>query len=126
MPNMDVLIAKVANARYLSTVDYLRGYNQIRVEVNSLKYTSFVTEFGQFFYLKMPFGLTSAASTCQYLSDLICEDHRDYAQAYLDDIIIFSPTLKSHLVHLSKVLTSISSAGITLKPKKCTLGVLLL
>jgi hypothetical protein len=71
IPNMEELISTVSSSKYLTTLDYARGYNQILMSDESVHYTTFVCPFGQFIYLKMPFGLVSACITCQKLSDLV-------------------------------------------------------
>lgn len=119
MSNMEELVALVSRAKYLSTVDYCRGYNQIRMDEASIPYTTFVTPFGQYSCLRMPFGLVSACSTCQLLSDLICSGCETFARSYLDDVVIFSDTWSDHTRQLKLILGRIRDAGITLKPSKC-------
>ena len=40
---------------------------------------------------------------------------------YLDDIIVFSRDLDSHLERLAEVFTRLQAAGLKLKPSKCAL-----
>lgn len=40
------------------------------------------------------------------------EGLKEFAVAYLDDTIIFSPTWEKHLMHLSQVLGQIQTAGL--------------
>ena len=54
--------------------------------------------------------------------DQILRPHREYATAYLDDIIIHSPNWTSHLGHLGMVLGAQQHAGLTANPKQCYLG----
>ena len=42
--------------------------------------------------------------------------------AYMDDMVIFSPTWEDHLVHVRQVLDRIGKAGLTVNPKKCSWG----
>lgn len=42
-----------------------------------------------------------------------------FALVYIDDIVIFSKSWNEHLIHLDKVLITITNAGITLSPSKC-------
>lgn len=46
---------------------------------------------------------------------------KEYAAAYLDDLIIFSECWADHLAHLSAVLQWLKEAGLTVKAKKCQL-----
>ena len=45
-----------------------------------------------------------------------------FAQAYIDDICIFSHSWDDHIKHLDTVLERIQNAGLTVKPKKCSVG----
>ena len=46
----------------------------------------------------------------------------DFAFVYLDDILIASPDAATHKIHLRKLFRLLSSNGISLNKKKCTLG----
>ena len=46
----------------------------------------------------------------------------EFAAANLDDVLIFSDSWSEHLGHLTQVLNSIRSAGLTVRAKKCQLG----
>ena len=43
----------------------------------------------------------------------------DFVAVYIDDVLVFSPTLTEHLTHLQAVIKRISEAGLKLKPSKC-------
>ena len=47
--------------------------------------------------------------------------HLDVCLVYLDDIILFSRTVDEHLERLVRVLGRLRSAGLKLKPEKCSL-----
>ena len=70
----------------------------------------------------MPFGLCNAPSTFQRLMELVLAGlHWSSCLVYLDDIIIYSRTVKEHLTRLEEVLERLQAAGMKLKPKKCRL-----
>ncbi len=49
----------------------------------------------------MPFSLTNALVTCQALVNNIVRAHLDLtAIVYLDDILIYSKTLKEHILYV--------------------------
>ena len=43
----------------------------------------------------------------------------DFAIAYLDDILVFSPTLEDHLKHLDVIFGRLRKHDLRLKLKKC-------
>ena len=58
----------------------------------------------------------------QRLMDQVLRGLDEIAAAYLDDVIVFSPTWKEHLEHLRKVMDRLRDAGLTVKLKKCQFG----
>lgn len=122
MPRVDELIERLGHARYFSTLDLTKGYWQVPLTDSAKEKTAFVTPDGLFQYLCLPFGLHGAPATFQRLMDIVLKPHRQYASAYLDDIIIFSDDWKSHLPKVQAVLNSLREAGLTANPKKCALG----
>ncbi|GFX67917.1 retrovirus-related Pol polyprotein from transposon opus [Trichonephila clavipes] len=59
----------------------------------------------------MPFGLAGASGTFQGEMNHILKSHSKYAQAYMDDVVIFSKTFEEHLVHLELVLAELEKLG---------------
>ena len=66
--------------------------------------TTFVTRYGSFEFLVMPFGLTNApAMFYNLMNDVLFDFFDSFMVVYLDDIVIYNPTLEDHLVHFEKV-----------------------
>ena len=79
--------------------------------------------FGQFQYTVLPFW------TSEFIQDFEtyargAQGCETFAQAYIDDIyrIIFSHSWDYHIKHLDTILERIQNAGLTVKPKKCSVG----
>ena len=71
---------------------------------------------------RMPFGLTNAPATFQRLMETCLGDlNLHWCIIYLDDIVIFSKDLASHLKRLEAVFRKLEEAGLKLKPSKCEL-----
>ncbi|GBL95635.1 Retrovirus-related Pol polyprotein from transposon 412 [Araneus ventricosus] len=60
LPNIEELIEKVSAAKYISVLDLTRGYWQIPLSPRVQRYAAFVTTFGTFRPLRLPFGLKNA------------------------------------------------------------------
>jgi hypothetical protein len=121
LPRIDDAIDALAGAQYFSTLDLLSGYWQIEMDPNDKEKTAFCTPGGLYQFKRMPFGLANAPATFQRLMDKVLRAVKyRMALVYLDDIIIYSPDFKTHMQHLEEVLTTIQSAGLRLKAKKCT------
>src|SRR6266498_1186830 len=68
----------------------------------------------------MSFELKEVPATFQCLMIKVLEPYLyDFVIVYLDDIIIFSQTMKEHLQHMRKVLEALRQAGLKLKLEKC-------
>lgn len=50
--------------------------------------------------------------------DEILKEFRDFAKAYIDDVVIFSTFLTEHLKHLEKVFSLFEKFNVALKPSK--------
>ncbi|KAG5267118.1 hypothetical protein AALO_G00218190 [Alosa alosa] len=67
-------------------------------------------------------GHSGAPATFHRLMDRVLEGAREYASAYLDDVVVFSRTWKDHLTHVRDVLQRIKTAGLTVNPNKCAMA----
>ncbi len=82
--------------------------------------TAFVTPLGFWEFNRMPQGVTNAPSTFQRLMEkCMAELHLKEVPVFLDNLIIFSDTLKEHEIQLMRVLTRLKEYGLKLSPEKC-------
>ena len=69
----------------------------------------------------MSFGLTNAPATFQRLMQHCFRDEVfDISLVFLDDIIVYSRSLKEHIKRLDEVLTILRNHGLKLKMRKCS------
>ena len=69
----------------------------------------------------MPFGLTNAPSTFQCLmNELLQPFLRKFVLVFLDDILIYSPTLELHEKHVQQVFDTLRANQLFLKFSKCS------
>ena len=59
---------------------------------------------GLFEFNVMPFGLANAPSVFMMLMNKVLSGLETFAFAYIDDILIFSETLKQHIKHIQMFL----------------------
>ena len=91
-------------ARWFSTFDLRSGYHQVSMDEESRDMTMFVTREGIFRFLVIPFGLTGAPATSQRLMDVLMSGlNLEVSWVYLDDIIVYSADIDSHLGRLRAV-----------------------
>ena len=119
LPKIDEMYVKLKGAKVFSTIDLRSGYHHIVLGKSSRAKTVFVTPFGKYKFLMVPFGLTQAPAYFQLLMNKVLKG-LVFAMTYLDDIIIFSQNeLLQHLEHLEIVFSCLQEAGLKMKHSKC-------
>ncbi len=113
-------LALFHRVKWLTVLDLVSAYWQILLKKRSRKYTAFLTAYGLYQFKVMPFGLVNAPAIFQRLMNNILRDYlKKFCLVYLDDIIIYSKSLKDYKRHVRKVLQAIRSASLKLKLAKC-------
>ena len=102
LPKMDEMYAKLKGAQVFSIIDLRSGYYHIALGKDSRAKTAFVTPFGKYKFLMVPFSLAQAPAYFQLLMNKVLEG-LPHAMTYLDDIIIFSKNKLEHLEQLEEV-----------------------
>ena len=105
-------------AKVFSTIDLRSSYHHITLGESSRAKTAFVTPFGKYEFLMVPFGLAQAPAYFQLLMNKVLKGLK-LAMKYLDDIIIFSQNELQHLEHLEIVFSHLREAGLKMKRSKC-------
>ena len=118
LPKIDEMYAKLKGAKVFSTIDLRSGYHHIALGKSSRAKTTFVTPFGKYEFLMVPFGLAQAPAYFQLLMNKVLKGLK-FAMMYLDDIIIFSQDELQHLEHLEIVFSCLREAGLKMKRSKC-------
>ena len=67
MSRMELLREKMAKAKIFSTIDLKKGYYPVLMDERDKHKTTFVTEFGKYQFVVMPFGLKNTPSTFQHM-----------------------------------------------------------
>ncbi|CAM5110236.1 unnamed protein product [Eretmochelys imbricata] len=120
--SIDTGNAHPIRVQFISTLDLTKGYWQVPLDESAKERSAFITHLGLYEFNVLPFGLRNAPATFQRLVDGLLAGLGEYAVAYLDDVAIFSDSWADHLEHLQKVLERIREAGLTVKAKKCQIG----
>jgi hypothetical protein len=119
IPRIDDNLDRLGGCSVFSVIDLESGFHQLPMENDSIDKTAFVTRYGQFEYLVMPFGLRNAPSSFQRIMNLVLGDLVDSCcVVYLDDILIYSKTREEHAEHLRKVLDRLNHYGLLCNMKK--------
>ena len=127
LPTISDIYARLSGSIIYTTLDAQSGFHQIPIDEQSSKLTTFMTPFGRFRYLRLPFGLTSASeffhrTMVDIVGDIPGVDivgDIPGVEVHIDDVLIHGTTEKEHDERLKGVLTRFRAAGLKLNAKKC-------
>ena len=119
LPVIDDTLAALGKAEFFTTLDLKIGYWQIPIDENDKEKTTFTCHRGLYEYNVMSFGLANAPGIFQELMSIVLQDLSNFAMAYLDDIIIFSSSVKKHKRHIQIVFGKLRQHQLKLKLSKC-------
>ena len=74
LPHIDMLVDSTVGHSMLSFMDGFSRYNKILMALEDKEKTSFITEWGTYYYRVMPFGLKNARATYQRAATTLFHD----------------------------------------------------
>jgi hypothetical protein len=109
-PRIEDLFDQMKGASVFSKIDLRSGYHQLKIRESDIPKTTFHTRYGLYEYTMMSFGLTNAPAYFMYLMNKVFMEYLDkFIVVFIDDILIFSKTMKEHEEHLRLVLEKLRS-----------------
>lgn len=121
--DMTDIFHHLRGARYFSVIDLKKSFYQIELTEDSKKYTAFSTNYASFQFTRIPFGMSIGSNLLSSaLSELFYDIMYKSVLRFVDDILVYSPTLEQHLLDLEEVFSRLSREGFTANPKKMKLA----
>lgn len=125
IPLISDILDQLGHSKYFSTLDLVSGFHQIRLSPDDAQKTGFTivntnSSVGHYEFTRMPFGLKNAPSTFQRLMNTVLSGLQGlHCYVYLDDCIIYSTDLSSHMEKLQLVFDRFREFNLKLQPDKC-------
>lgn len=103
IPTFDDVASKLNGMKYFTVLDLKDGFWHVKLDENSKKLCTFATPYGNYRFLRMPFGIKTAPEVFQQMN---FENFGDIENVliYFDDILIVGGNRKEHDETLRKVL----------------------
>lgn len=120
LPKIDGHLGRLANTKYISSIDLKDAFWQIQLDPLSREKTAFSIPGRPLYHFRsMPFGLCNAAqSMCRLMDKVIPHEYHDRVFVYIDDLLVVSPDFESHLKLLSLVAERLRHANLTINVEK--------
>ena len=97
LPHVQQNLEKLSGANVFSTLDSAGAFHSLKIPESSRDYTTFIGPTGTFRFVRMPFGLSNSPSAyCRLVQLALSRLPPGFSIAYLDDILIYSKTVKEH------------------------------
>jgi hypothetical protein len=126
MPIANMLVNNSSSHKVIRFLDGNDGYNQIFMAKEDMHKTTFRCPgfVGLFEWVVMTFGLKNAGATYQRAINLFFHDLIGIViEVYIDDIVVESAGLESHLANLHLAFESMCCFWLKINPLKCAFGV---
>ena len=121
LPKIDEIYACLKGSKVFSMLDIHSGYHHVEMTEEARPKTAFTlpASLGKWEFLHCPFGLVQAPAYFQRLINEVLAPF-DFAFGYLDDILIYSPDVQTHLKHLELIFQRLREVDLKLKMEKCS------
>jgi hypothetical protein len=124
LPRIDQVIDSTVGCDLLSSLDAYSGYHQIPLYQPDQIKTSFITPYGAYCYVTMPFSLKNAGATYQRTMQRCLQGQiGQNVHAYVDDVVVKTKQSGTLLDDLKQTFANLQRYRMKLNPEKCTFGV---
>jgi hypothetical protein len=118
LPRIDTLVDQAAGSEMLNFLDCFSGYHQIWMRKEDEEFTSFITPFVTYCFVRMAEGLRNAGTTFVRMTSTVLKGQiGKNLLAYVDDIVIKSKKRQDHIQDLQEIFSNLRKGNLKLNPK---------
>ena len=115
------MLSNLGGAKIFSSLDLRSAFHQIELSEDSRELTTFSVNFRKYHFKKLPFGYCNSPGVfqsimCKALQKLL----GTLCFVFIDDILVFSKSVNSHLSDIKEVLESLRNGNLSVKLEKCS------
>ena len=111
----------VANSTIFSTISWEDANHCMDLSKEDKPKTAFSTPFGAFQYTRLGLGMANGTSSHRQMVDRVLKGIQpSSAIGFLDDGVVHSTDLETHLENLEETLAAFRRAGLRIPPHKCS------
>jgi len=119
LPDPQVIFNRAACARYISLLDFMFGFKQVRILLEHVGQTAVTTPDGNMISHVMQIGNCNASATFQALMNHLFSPYIGvFMDIYIDDVVIYSQTIEDHVKHVRLVIDVLKHEKFYLNPDK--------
>ena len=122
LTNLNHILDKITENRYLSTFDFVSSFTQIPLSEESQPITAFSYNGARYMFQRLVMGhKTSSSQWSRLMARLFNKIPFKNLIWFIDDILLCSNTVEDHLDRFEYMLNRLSYANLKLSPKKCNM-----
>ena len=121
IPRIDDILSQLGGAKHFSTMDLTDAFWSIPVAEEDIPKTAFISKYGLWEWVSMPFGLANAPPTQQrFMEKIFASLLWQCCFVYIDDILIYSQSFDDHIEHIERVFNVIKDNKLVVQACKCS------
>ena len=117
VPTVEEVAHEFAGSKFFTKLDARHGYWSVVLDQESSLLTTFLSPFGRYRFLRLPFGLVCSQDVFQKRMDQILEKCRGCI-GIADDITVHGKTEEEHDENLHQLMAVAKKWGLVFNPKK--------